>query len=164
MAKTLAASLVTATGKTITTPGYLIEIDFATPLRLSSRGDQSHDGNTWTGGRLGQVQVGEEGGQIELMNGDLAMSALILNEGIADRAVSIWKFYDSNPTDVVAVFSGVGDGVEIGIDRVRVKLAPENRRTQYSPRRFIGAATGFTQLIPAGTRITWGGQTYILER
>lgn len=164
MAKTLASSLVTDTAKRITTPGYLVQMDFDTPLRLSTRGDQSYGGYSWTGGRLGEVKISADGGQIEMMNSDLAAGALILNEGAADRAISVWAFYADNPEDVVQVFAGVGDSSEVAGDRVRVKLVAENRRTLYSPRRFIGAATGFNRLIPAGTRISWGGQTYILER
>lgn len=164
MAKTLATSLVTDTAKRITSPGYLVELDFSTPLRLSTRGDQSYDGKIWTAGRLGEVKVSADGGQIEIMNGDLAASALILNEGATDRAISIWKFYADNPADVVQVFAGVCDSSEIGPDRVRIRLVAENRRTLYSPRRFIGQATGFNHLLPAGTRITWGGETYVLER
>lgn len=164
MAKTLAASIAAATGQRITTPGYLVQIDFSTPLRLSSRGDQSWSGYTWTRGRLGKVDAGEGGGSIELMNGDLAMSALVLNEGLADRAVTVWAFYGDNPADAEQVFSGVADASDIGPDLVRARLLPDGRATQYSPRRFINAASGFNTLMPAGTRVTWGGQTFVLER
>lgn len=164
MARTVPASITTAAAQRITRPGYLVLIEFSTPLRLSSRNDQSYAGYTWTGGRLGKVDAGEGGGSIELMNGDLAMSALVLNEGMADRPVTVWEFHADNPADAVRIFSGVGDSSEIGKDRVKVRLAPENRRTMYSPRRFINKASGFNTLAPAGTRIVWGGQAFILER
>ena len=164
MAKTLAASIATATGQRVTTPGYLVQIDFSTVLRLSTRGDQSYGGYTWTAGRLGKVDAGEGGGSIELLNGDLAMSALVLNEGLAGRAVTVWAFYADNPTDVEQVFAGVADASDIGQAVVRTRLLPEGRNTQYSPRRFINAASGFNTLMPAGTRLTWGGQTFVLER
>ena len=41
----------------ITTPAYFVQLDFSTVLRLSSRGDQTYNGYTWTGGRLGKVQI-----------------------------------------------------------------------------------------------------------
>lgn len=164
MARTVPASIEAAAAQRITRPGYLVLIEFSTPLRLSSRNDQSYGGYTWTGGRIGKVDAGEGGGSLELMNADLAMSALILNEGMADRPVSVWEFHTDNPTDVVQVFSGVGDSSEIGMDRVKVRLAPENRRTLYSPRRFVNAGSGFNTLAPAGTRIVWGGQAFVLER
>lgn len=148
----------------ITSPAYLVKIDFSTVLRLSSRADQSWDGYTWTGGRLGKVQISVAGGQIELINSDLLAGALVLNEGVTDRAVSIWAFDGDNPATPTAVFVGVGDKLEIAADRVRITLTAASRRTQYSPRRFINAASGFNHLIPAGSKILWGGQTFVLER
>ena len=148
----------------ITTPAYFVQLDFSTVLRLSSRGDQTWGGYTWTGGRLGKVQISNNGGQVELINTDLVASALTLNEGVADRAVSIWSFDGDTPASPTLIFSGVGDKLEIGADRVRVTLTTENRRTLYSPRRFINAVSGFNHLLPAGKSITWAGQTYLLER
>lgn len=164
--RSLTAATQAETAKTVTTPAFLVEIGWSTPIRLSSRGDQSWNAQTWTGGRLGKVQVGDHGGTIELNNSDLAYSALALNEGAADIPVTIWKFYGDNPAtaDPVPIFEGVTDGADLDLGRVRLSLAQEAARTLYSPRRFIGPATGFNHLCPAGTKITWGGQTYILER
>lgn len=162
--RNLPGSLPAAVAQTITTPAWLVEVDFSTPLRLSSRGDQSWGGYTWTGGRLGKVTLSASGGHMEIINTDLAAGALAMNEGVADRRVRAWAFYADNPSDVVAVFDGVGDGVDIGPDRIRITLQTANLRSLFSPRRFIGASAGFNQLLPAGTRITWGGQTITLER
>lgn len=166
MAKTLSANLQTEVGAPVTTPAFLVEIGFSTVLRLSTRGDQTWNGQTWAGGRLGKVQAGSDGGQIEVMNTDLAAGALVLGEGVADRPISVWKFYGDNPAvgDAHQVFAGVGDTVDIGDDRIRIKLALENSQTLSSPRRFVNAASGFTQLLPANTRLTLGGQTFILNR
>ena len=168
--RTLTAEQLAATSSTVTTPGYLVELGFSTPLRYATRGDQSWNGYTWTGGRLGKVSglqwdgAGQQRGSLELINTDLTFSALILNEGAADRACRIWAFYGDNPDDAQAVFDGVMDTADISPDRVRLSLVGENNRTLHSPRRFIGAGTGFNHLRPAGTKITWGGQNYILER
>lgn len=148
----------------ITTPAYFVQIEFGTILRLSSRGDQTWGGYTWTGGRLGKVQIGSTGGQIELINTDLLAGALTLNEGVADRVVSIWAFSGDNPAGPTMLFSGVGDKLEVAADRVRITLVTENRRTLYSPRRFVNAVSGFNHLLPAGTRLSWGGETFLLER
>lgn len=164
MSKVLAPSITSAAGQRVTTPGFLVEIGFAFPLRLSTRGDQSWAGAVWTGGRLGKVDAGEGGGSLELLNSDLAMSALVLNEGLADRAVAVWAFYGDNPVDAEPVFAGVADASDIGAERVRVRLLPGGRATEHSPRRFINAASGFSTLAPTGTRVSWGGQTYVLER
>lgn len=170
--RTLTAATEAAAALTVTTPAYLVELGFATTLRLSSRGDQSWDSQTWTGGRLGRVSgLGADGsgtqrGTLEIVNTDLAYSALILNEGAADKTCRIWAFYGDDPaaSDPVEVFNGVLDDADIGPDRVRLTLASENSRTLYSPRRFVGSGTGFNHLRPAGTRINWGGQVFVLER
>jgi hypothetical protein len=109
---------------------------------------------------------GKQTGSLDLINTDLAYSALVLNEGVADRGVRIWKFYGDNPAtlDPVSVFDGVADEADIGPDAVHITLVGQNNKTLYAPRRFIGPGTGFNHLCPAGTKITWGGQTYILER
>jgi hypothetical protein len=172
LARTLTAPTEAAAALTVTTPAYLVELGYAAPLRLSSRQDQSWNGQTWTGGRLGRISglaadgSGSQRGTLEIINTDLAYSALILNEGAADIACRIWMFYGNNPaaSDPVEVFNGVLDEADIAPDRVRLTLASENSRTLFSPRRFIGPGTGFNHLRPAGTRISWGGQVYVLER
>lgn len=164
MPRDLSGSLPADIAAPITRPGYLVEIGFADPLRLSSRGDQSYDGLVWTGGRLGKLAITEAGGSLELMNTDLLAGALVMGEGVADRAVRVWAFYGDDPADVAALFDGVADGAEIGADRVRLTLAAQNARTLFSPRRFVGPSAGFSRLTQAGTRLAWGGQTIILER
>jgi hypothetical protein len=62
------------------------------------------------------------------------------------------------------MFDGVGDGADLGVDRVKLSLALDGARTLYSPRRFVGPGIGATHLRPAGTRINFGGETYTLER
>jgi hypothetical protein len=162
--KTLTAPTLAEVANTATTPAYLVEMVYSSVLRLSSRGDQSWSGYAWTGGRLGKIAVAESG-TIDIINSDLAYSALVLNEGAADIGCRVWKFYGDNPAagDPTLVFDGVIDGADIGASAVRMSLSSRNR-TYYSPRRFIGVATGFNHLSPAGTRVTWGGQTMSLER
>lgn len=163
--KTLSTNTQTDVTAVITTPAYLVELAYSSPVRLSSRGAQSWGGIIWIGGNLGKLSIGDSG-SIELLNTDLAYSALILNEGAADIGCRVWKFYRDNPAsnDPVLIFDGVTDGASIDKDRVRVKISQENSRTLYSPRRFIGPSSGFNHLRPAGSRITWNGQTFVLER
>lgn len=170
--RTLSTPTGIAVASTITTPAYLVELGFSAVVRLSSRNDQSWNGQTWLGGRIRKVSGltqdanGGQSGSLELINTDLVYSALILNEDAADKSCRIWKFYGDNPalSDPVQVFSGVLNETDIGPDVVRVSLVGENSRTMFSPRRFIGKGTGFNHLRPTGTKITWGGQVYVLER
>ena len=168
--RTLTTAQETATQAPVTAPGYLVEIGFSSPIRLSTRGDQSWDGQAWTGGRLGKVSgiasdgKGGQKARIELINTDLAYSALVLADGVAERTCRIWTFYGDNPDDATLVLDGVLDSADIRPDIVSVDVIGEAIKTATFPRRFIGRGTGFNQLRPAGTKITWGGQTYILER
>lgn len=170
MSRTLTPAQQASVAATVTTPGYLVELGYSTTLRLSSRGDQSWDGYTWTGGRLGKVSGltstggGDQRGRIELVNSDLAYSALVLNEGAADIRCRVWVFYGDNPADASLVLDGVTDGADIAPDKVGLSVVGESMRTASFPRRIIGPSTGFNHLRPSGTRITWGGQTYVLER
>lgn len=170
MSRTLTTEQQSAVTTTVTTPGYLVELGYSTTLRLSSRGDQSWDGNTWMGGRMGKISGlvatggGDQLGRIELVNSDLAYSALVLNEGATDIRCRVWVFYGDNPADASLLLDGVTDGADIAPDKVRLNVVGESMRTASFPRRVIGPSTGFNHLRPSGTRITWGGQTYVLER
>lgn len=167
--RTLTAAQIAATSSTVTTPGYLVELLFDTPLRLSSRGDQSWNGYIWTGGRLGKVSGlasdarGEQKGSIELINSDLAYSALILNEGWAGIGCRVWQFYGDNPADAQLVFDGEGDIADIDPAGGTVRLSVEGEGQRVFPGRVIGPGTGFNHLCSPGKKISWGGQTYIID-
>ncbi len=168
--RTLTPAQIADTAATATAPGYLIELNFPTVLRLSSRQDQSWGGYTWTGGRIARISGiasdgrGEQRATLDLINTDLTYSALVLADGVADTGCRIWTFYGDNPDDATLVLDGVLDAAEIGMDRVSINVVGQNIRTATFPRRRIGRGIGINQLRPAGTKVTWGGQTYILER
>lgn len=166
--RTLSGTLAAELGLTITRPGYLVEIGFSSVLRLSTLGDVSYGGYVWSAADikvagLGRNEQGGNGGQLSLGNADLDYGALILNEGAADRPVRIWSVWAGAPAEAMLEFDGIGDDAEIGT-RVVIRLIQDARRYTYSPRRFINAATGFATLLPAGTKIAIGQQSYILDR
>lgn len=161
--RTLSAGLLVELGLIVTRPGYLVQIDFSTPLYLSSLGDISWDGHTWAAAdvKVAGLKSGQ-GGTISFGNALLDYGALVLNEGVADRGIKIYAVW-AGVVEPVCEFDGVGDSSEVG-DRVSISLSEQGSRSLYSPRRFINASTGFNTLLPAGTRLTLGQQTYILER
>lgn len=168
--RTLSGALTTELGLTITRPGYLVEIVFATStLRLSTLGTLSYGGYTWTASdiKVSGLSRNEQGGQagsLSIGNADLAIGALVLTDGVADRSIRIWSVWVGAPSDAMLEFDGIGDDADIGDLRVNIKLANDHRRYAYSPRRFISPATGFNVLLPEGTKISIGGQTLVLER
>lgn len=168
--KTLTAALLAELGLTVTRPGYLVEIDFATPLRLSTLGDISFAGQAWTAADiqvrgLSADQSGQQAGSLILANTLADYGVLILDEGIADRAIRVWACYAGATADALEVFNGVGDEARWDASgRITLTLADSALRTAFWPRQRINAASGFTKLIPAGTRIVVAGQPYVLER
>lgn len=168
--RSLTAATQAATESSFSDAAFFVEIHFSTILRLSSRNDQSWNGFTWTGGRIAKVGglkwdgKGQHSGFIDLLDVDTLYTALILNEGIAGRLVRTWKFYGDNPapSDPVEVFYGEGNEADLSNPAI-AHITLIGKTPDSSPRRVIGPATGFNHITPAGTSITWGGQTIKLE-
>jgi hypothetical protein len=165
--------MTAAVGAAVTLPGYLVKIDFATPVRLSSRGDVSWTGWTWAAWDVRISGLGIDGakssqnGRLVLGNSDYTIGALVLSEGVAGRAVNIWKFYTETPAlaDPVLVFSGVADSAtcEPNGGTVTLDLQQSGGITLYCPRTYINRASGHSFVPAAGTLVQWNGETYRLE-
>lgn len=158
-----------AAARRVTRPLYLVEISWpGAPIsRLSTGGDTLWRGSTWSGASRVEVSgLGAgKGARLVLGNVDGAFGALAAGD-VADAPVRIWEGHadalaDSDPR---FAFEGVVDSVEIADDAVTLGLVAEGTRTQFAPRRIIGPETGFNVLLPAGTRMSFGGRTVVLER
>lgn len=170
--RTLTPATDAALASTITRPIALVEIDFSPTARLSTAGDVTWSGQVWSGGQrvvvsgLSADGAGTQSARLEIGNADLAFGALVLGQGIADRAVRIWTGDAAAlaDADLTLAFEGVIASAEVTPATVTMTLAAQGSRTLFAPRRFIGASAGFTRLIPAGTQIKIGATTYTLER
>jgi hypothetical protein len=169
--RTLSAALLSAVGATVTRPGWLVRIEFATPATWSSIGTVDWLGATWAGRQmrisgLSADASASSAGRLEVTNIDDGAAALILAEGIADRRIRIWACYAdaTADADVVLVFDGVGDDASLDERSASITLSAASTRTLYAPRRWISPGTGFNHLQPVGTKIRLGSQPYILER
>jgi hypothetical protein len=171
--RTVTAALTTEVGKDVTSPGYFVEVGFATPLRLSSRGTMSWSGNTWTTWDVRVRGLSTEsggstaGGSIVLANGDYTISALVLNEGVANRAVKVWQYYGDSAltaSDPVQVFVGVADDATIDptSGTVTLQLVQTNAAALFAPRFYVTPETGFSFLPAPGTVVDWDGERYVL--
>ena len=169
--KTLSSALLTELGLTVTRPGYLIQLGFSSTLYLSTMGDISWNSFTWSGKNVRVTGLNSDGSAssaatLALGNTDDSYGALVLNEGASDIAVSVWACYAGATAlgDPVLVFSGVIDGAEIDTRRVVMQLVAQANSTLYSPRVFINKSSGFNFLQPAGSKIFFNGETFVLER
>lgn len=170
--RTLSSAAQTAMAARVTRPIYLVEIAFAPVSRLSTAGDVTWNSLAWSGAQWVEVSglssdgSGVQRAQLAIGNVDLVFGSLVLGQGVADRAVTIWGGDAAALAtgDPVLVFVGAIASAEVSEQRVTLALSSIGARTQFSPRRFINASAGFNTLIAAGTQIRMGTQTYILER
>ena len=168
--KTLSTALLTELGLSVTRPGYLVQLGYSSTLHLSTMGDISWAGNTWSGADVKLAGIGQDGsgantGTLTLGNTDNGFGALILNEGASDIAVTVYACYAGATAsgDPVQVFAGVTNGASID-EQVVLALVAQASSTLYSPRVFVNKAAGFNFLQPAGSKIFANGETFVLER
>lgn len=178
--RTLVGSTSTGVAAAVTLPGYLIEIGFTTPLRISTRGTLTWDSKSWAAADARVSGLSADGsasslnGALDIGNFDTnigglgsGMGVLVLAEGVAGRACSIWAYYgDTAPAagDPVKVFSGVCDAADIPSDGpVRITLAQSGGRTLYCPRTYLTADSGFSYLPTPGQLVRFNGETIRLE-
>lgn len=166
--KTLSAALSTALGAPVQRPAILVEMDFAEVRRWSSYAALTWNGHDWAKEdvSLESLQVGalRLTGTLRLGNGDGAAAALVLGEGVQDRAVRLWG-YDAGATasgDVVWLADAVCAAAQIGLDAARIELRHPSEYT-LGPRTFVTEAN-FAPLLPAGTVLKINGQALTLTR
>lgn len=173
MSRALDSTLLDALAAPATRPGYFIEYLFSTPVRHCTRGTIEWNGNEWVAWdvRVSGIDVNgaqaSQRGTLSIRDPDFAFSTLVLDEGISERPINIWKFYGDLPElgDAVQIFSGVGDSASIDAANARTELALAfaGGRTLSSPRRYITRDQGFSQLPAPGTIINWGGENFALR-
>ncbi len=167
--RALSSALSAALGAPVQRPAVLVEVAFAPAARWSSYADLSWGGYTWTKEDV-IVEALEVGalsltGTLRLGNGDGAMAALVLAQGVQDRSVRLWG-YDAGATgalDVVWLADAACSAAQIAPDAVRLQLRHPAEYT-LAPRSFVTAAAGFAPLLPAGTQLKINGQALTLAR
>lgn len=166
--KTLDPSLLTELGLTTTRPGYLVKINFSYTLRLSTLGNITFDSQEWVSSSINVAGIshsgnGKSSSSITISNIDTNIGTVLLAEGASDKPVSIYACYAGAINNAELIFTGVTDGCEIDPEKVVITLSPQANKTLFSPRVFIGKPV-FNYLQPVGTKITFNGETYVLER
>jgi hypothetical protein len=172
----LSAGYLTEAAKTVTLPGLLVEIEFASPtapLRVSSRGDVTWDGKIFVEWGFRSDGLETDGaqatvsGQLVFDDPTLALTTLVLQNAIADRPIRVWPFYGAAPGlfDPLYLFEGVGDDAAIDptTGRVTISIMQGGGSTLFAPRTYITRENGFNWITPRGTIIPWAGEVYILE-
>ena len=174
MARTLSTATATEIAKAVTRPFYLARIEFpgVVTYYLSTGATVTWLGYTWDGGNLTvdalrTLPGGGLEGALSLTNADGSGAALALNGSLEEVLVDLWALYGDGPyatEDATQVFSGVLDGAEIGMMRVRFGLSSESRRRATGPRIYC-APPLCNHLVAPGSVLYWSGERYgLLKR
>lgn len=169
MPRTLSAGLVTAVERTVTNPGWLIEVDTSPKLRYSTRGTLSYGGYTWVGGAYlsGINEAGlSPSTTLSLPNFDNSASSLALSDLLRDVGVTIYAYYD----DAVASLTYAVELATLLIDSVNslstteavFSLSTASQAATHVPSVVVGPPL-CNHIPPPGTKVNWGGTVYVLE-
>jgi len=162
-APTLPPGFVAEAAHPITKPGYLFELGFAPLLRFATRGDQTFDGQFFSGGIVSAYDVNAR--RLSLLNPNNGVSLIGLAQGVSDRTARVWQFYGdaANTDNTILLLDGFIDGApEIG-DKVVLSLFAESSGVLYSPRHRITQQNGYNVLPQPGLRIQWGNALFVLK-
>lgn len=154
-----------------TRPFTLVEIHFSPVLNFSSLDDLLWDNRQWRAASLRLTGLnadatGRGQAQFTIGNTDSEIGALLLNQRIKDRRIEIYEawFRADGSVMIKSALAGVGSGFAVGATEASITVSLFGAQRAHSPREMIAPESGFTRLRPAGSKIVWGGQAYILER
>jgi len=157
--------------KTITAPGYFIELGFSVPVRFCTRGETPWNSEVWLACNCALDGFGIDGtpvqeGTLEFVDANGEIGILCLAEGVADRRARVWMYSGDAPladNDPKILFDGVMDTYDIDTASATVKLPLRKAQVLMAPRQIMNSANGFNHLAVAGTKFSWGGQDYVLQ-
>lgn len=155
MPKTLTAHNSSEIGLSVSRPHWLVFFDFATPLRLSTRGTVTFDAQSWTGTQM-TVAIASDGlsGQVVMTDHDSAMEAKLMAEGATGIAARVYMLYGDGPwsaSDDDLWFDGEIGQTRGARGRITIPLVQPEAR--FAPRWRISQDNGFNHLPPDGLEI-----------
>jgi hypothetical protein len=179
MARDISVSLLADLTAAVTAPGYLLQIDFTSPLRACTRTTLTFQGASFVErgftvqGLMPSVDSSEAvDGTLTMHDPDAAVEQLVLSEGIEEKRIRVWAYsgdvsYSSqldllNP---VLLYDGYGSEAQIDPARATVTITLQAARSlmSVSPRVRMTKETGFTHLPVSGQEYEFGGEKWRAE-
>lgn len=158
MSRTLPGGMATAAALDITRPFWIVDIGFATPLRLSSRGAMTVGGNVYAAAQMTvDVDSRRQTGTIALFNDGYTIPTT------ARIAVAVYMGYGVDVTAFSAleqIHDGVLGGVAVATDQIRLALQPH--APKFMPRQRVRPPI-FNHLPPPGTEFVTPNGVFVLE-
>lgn len=169
MLRTLSSALATEFAKSVTQPGYLVQIGLSTPLRLSNIGTVSWNSLTWTASDFTVDGIAFDAdqptsGRLSIQNLDGVIGALLLSasESMYDTAVTVYQFdRGALAADDVPKLAAMSIAtLDVTIERVTLALVESQGSSQYSPRRRVSSGFGFEYATAPGSTFQWGNEIF----
>jgi len=149
------------TSEVTTRPFLLVQMNFETIVRFSSRETINWSGEIWLSTDLKVTSLNTKTPTVTIFNELFALGNAVLTEGVVGKSIKIWKVYGEtlNFSTPVLEFSGEMGQTKVG-EYVIIKC--KKRAPKKTPRHF--AIPPITNHAPkAGTRIETAKSIFILE-
>lgn len=169
--RTLPTDYKTAMVKQSTFPFFLVEIDFDTPVRLSSGPAATYDSNDYVEGRVVVSNLrwstgGEQQASLLILDDtSYTYSKLVQEEKVAERRCRIWRvLLDSGVLSTPKlVVDGFCDSPALGDNGVSMQVRTTDLTTRHVPFRRCSKAEGFNHLPRFGEVLIWEGERLVFE-
>jgi hypothetical protein len=169
VARSLSGAHTTALGLNVTRPAWLVDIAFSSVSRFSSYATQTFNGNSYVAADLDvsglEVEALSVRGSIRIGNLDDAIGALVLAQGVSDRAINVYS-YDAAAVataDFQLVAAAVGASASIDNRNVVITLRHKSEQ-QPAPRAVVSPTFGFNNMLPQGKTLYIAGIAYSFAR
>lgn len=168
-------SISQSVNKWATEPIYYVQIDFDSPVRLTTGPLSTWDGSTWSDIGLKVSGISWNGsagkrGSISIQNSTAWFSDLCLTQQVRGRQVHVWGAWDhlsTRATDAAILYAQLEAGsAEIAPDlsAVNVQVSSQSYRRSFTPRIEISRSYGFSRVPPKERIFLINGETYRLSR
>lgn len=141
--------------KVVSTPVFLVELGFDTPVRLCTNTTRIVGNETWLAANM-TVKLSKAGGTLRVFNEGFTVGGIVLQQGTAGRYVHVYQQYGEG---YVSFFQGEM-GESTVDENVTIQCKP------YAPKKTPAAYVlppVFNHIPKAGLRIETAKQIIILE-
>ncbi|MDR2710925.1 MAG: hypothetical protein LBB65_06335 [Burkholderiales bacterium] len=144
--------------------GYLIEIETAVPIRVSSFGNVSWNGELWADRMLAVSGMSRNdsapyapSASISLLDSDYSVTASMLRDGIVGCKVRVWRVvaHDLNAATPVLCMEAFADAMSNSKGTVKLTVVPDDGAHLMAPRERI-SSQDYPYLIAPGSVVKFG--------
>lgn len=169
MPRSVSAALQIELSKVVTRVGYLLSVNAAPALRWCNLETVNWNGMVFVdygfevSGVGGSVD-GPAAAVLSVQNLDNAVAAAFAVIDVTTTTVDLWQVAPAATAtaDVVKLGRYLLGPMQIELERLTVRLIPENSLDAFSPRRRVDQANGFFYALPEYSKIPWESEVYVV--